>query len=176
MVRFYDPTRTDPSLKFIRGVQSFFSEKKEQLSEDELRNALQTFLKDMQYKRMFEKYVEHQADFPEIIVRNDCKKKRFLLSPYTDFTYYKSSYDKDKNEICLCSNYIFDVLELKENLDRELVMAYDHNIKKDNLNDNETFAASQIRACRRQYDNFPQINDDLKKNMVSSCAKYLMKV
>lgn len=176
MVRFYDPSRTDPSLKFIRGVQSFFHDKKNQLTEEEIRAATTTFFKDSQYKKMFGEYVEQKADFPEIVINTNCKKKNFLLSPYMDFTYYKSHYNKDKNEIQICSNFLFDILELKENLDRELVMAYDQNIRKKDLNDNETFACSQIRACRKQYDNFPDINDELKKNMVNSCAKYLMKV
>jgi len=176
MVRFYDPSRIDPSLHFIRGIQSFFYEKQNALSEDEIQSAIKTFFKDNQYKTMFDEYVKNEADFPNIVIKNNCKKKRFLMSPYMDFQYYKSTFDKDKNEITLCSNFLFDMLDLKENLDRELIMAYDKNIKKKDLSDNETFARSQIRACRRQYDNFSQANDELKKTMVNSCAKYLMKV
>ena len=176
MVRFYDPSRTDPSLKFIRGVQSFISQKQNQLSEDEIQAAIKTFLKDLQYKKMFEEYIEKRADFPDIVVKNNCPTKRFLMSPYTDFKYYRSYYDQDKNEIGLCSNFLSDVLDLKENLDRELVMAYDRNIKQVNLHDNESFASSQIRACKKQYDNFSGISDELKRTMVSSCSKYLMKV
>ena len=69
MVRFYDPSRTDPSLKFIRGVQSFISQKQNQLSEDEIQAAIKTFLKNLQYKKMFEEYIEKQPDFPDMIVK-----------------------------------------------------------------------------------------------------------
>jgi len=175
MVRFYDPSRTDPSLHFIRGVQSFWNEKQNALSEEEIRKAMKVFFKDQQYKKMFADYIKHEADFPNIVVNTSCPKKRFLISPYMDYTYYKSSYDKGKNEITLCSNFLFDILDLKENIDRELVMAYDYNIRKKDLSDNEEFSISQIRACRKQYDNFGEMNDDLKKNLVQSCGKYLMK-
>lgn len=176
MVRFYDPSRTDPSLLFIRGVQNYISESQNKLSEDEIRGGIKNFFKDQGYKKMFQDYIDHQADFPDIIVRDDCPKKRFIISPYTDYKYYKSYYDTAKNQICLCSNFLTDMLDLKENLDRELIVAYDHNIRKKDLSDNEVYACTQIRACRKQYENFTQINEELRKNLSLTCAKYLLKV
>ncbi len=176
MVRFFDPSKSDPSLIFIRGIQSYFYDKKNQLSEEEIRQAIINFFKDSQYTKMFDEYKQKEVDFPKIIVRDNCHKRKFVLSPYQDYTYYKSSFNPQENEITLCSNFTYDLLDLKENLDRELIMAYDHNIMKKDLSDNETFASSQIRACRRQYDNLTELTDELKRPMTESCAKYLMKV
>jgi hypothetical protein len=176
MVRFYDPSRTDPSLIFIRGVQNLFGSSENKLSEDELRGAIKNIFRDHSYKKMFQDYITHQTDFPDVIIRSDCPTKRSIISPYMDFKYYKSYYDSTKNQICICSNFVNDMLDLKENLDRELVLAYDHNIRKKDLTDNEMFSCSQIRACRKQYENFNQVNEDLRKNLTFTCAKYLLKV
>jgi hypothetical protein len=115
-------------------------------------------------------------EFPDIIIKDNCRVRYFVMSPYTDYTYYKGYYDAAKNQICLCSNYITDILDLKENLDRELMMAYETKIKNKDMRDNETFACSQIRACRKQYENFIHAEDEIKKNLTMTCAKYLMKV
>lgn len=46
---------------------------------------------------------------------------------------------------------MLNVLDFKENLDRELIMAYDKNILKRNIeNDDHDFSCSQIRACRAE--------------------------
>lgn len=176
MVRFFDPTRTDPSLFFIKSFQSFLDEKQNKLSEEEIRGAIKVFLRDPGYMKMKQEYITKKVDFPDFVVRDHCPRKKFVISPYTDYTYYKSYFDATKNQICICSNFLSDLLDLKENIDRELVVAYDKNIKQRDLEDDETYACTQIRACRRQYENFPNTTEEFKKNLTNICARYLLKV
>lgn len=176
MVRFFDPTRSDPSLFFIKSFQSYLEQKENHLSEEEIRGAIKVFLRDPSYTKMKEEYISKKADFPDFVIRDRCPTKKFVISPYTDYSYYKSYYDSAKNQICICSNFLSDLLDLKENIDRELVVAYDKNIKETNLEDDEAYACTQIRACRKQYQNYTNTSDEFKKNLSSVCGRYLLKV
>lgn len=52
------------------------------------------------------------------------------------------------------------MLEFKENLDRELVMAYDHLILKKNIyEDDEEFNCSQMKACRSEINNYINLDN-----------------
>ena len=125
---------------------------------------------------MHQEYIKEIVDFPQITINHKCKKRIFVLSKGIDYRYYKANYDQKENNIYICSKLLTDVLDLKENLDRELVMAYDHNIRKKDFKNDDHFAISAIRACRKQYDNFTQFNDEIKKKSAILCAQYLMKV
>jgi hypothetical protein len=142
MVKIGDPRETDPSLQFIRGFQNYFRRRKNKLQEKELRAALKIFLQDPSYYNLTKSFADSNQDFPDIIFKDNCRVKFFVLSPYTDLKYYKGYYDAPKNQICLCTNFITDILDLKENLDRELMMAYEQKIRNKDLSDNETFACS----------------------------------
>lgn len=86
------------------------------------------------------------------MIKNDCKKGQYFFDPQNyPNKIFKSNYNPFKNEITLCSNLMLNVLDFKENLDRELIMAYDKNILKRNIeNDDHDFSCSQIRACRAE--------------------------
>lgn len=177
MVRYFDPTESDPTLKFIRRVESFFVERHQTISESEGEKAVANFFeKDQKYKELLEEYKKTNTELPKFVFKDNCHTRSSVLSGKRDYTYYKSYYNKEENQIILCRNLFTDMLDLKENLDREFLMAYAHKIKKEPLNEDESFICSQWRACRYQYENLPELNDELKMNLSSACTKYLAKV
>jgi hypothetical protein len=175
MVRFYDPSRTDPSVYLIQNIQSLFSHQNT-IQENEIKGSLKSFLNEKRYMDVIQQYLDKEKEFPAIIINKSSPKNNGLSSSNEDFSYFSSYYNRRANEIIFCSNFMKDILEIKENLDRELTIAYMAQIKKIDLDDDESFACTQIKACRNQYENYYNINEDLKKEMTFNCAKYLMKV
>ncbi len=53
MPRIYDPSRSDPTVKFIRGAQDLFHTETNKLGKNEIEDKLVQFLKEDKYKIMF---------------------------------------------------------------------------------------------------------------------------
>ena len=176
MVRVYDPTRTDPTIYFLRGIQDYLYRRTNTLNFNETNKAIDNFLSQTQYKTMISDYEKSEKAFPDIVVKSNCAKDNFFLrKTKQDFKNFKGYFEPTNNRIYLCSNYIVNLLEVKENLDRELIMAYDHNIRKVDDSKDSDMACSVIRSCRAQLNNYAW-NEDLTKEMTKICAKHLFKV
>ncbi|KAL4472904.1 hypothetical protein ABPG72_007781 [Tetrahymena utriculariae] len=176
MPRVFDPERDDPTVKLIKGVTTFFEEQKYKLSENEINEFIKQMLKRERYSQMVQKYLQNKIEFPDIIIKNSCSKGHFFFNTSNyPFQYFPSDYNQQKNEIILCKNQIRNLLELQENLDRELTLAYDHNVEKKDLSQDADFACSQIRACRVQLDNYKKLDNSSKKQISQTCARFLFR-
>ena len=176
MVRVFDPTRSDPSLLLIRGVQDYFSRQTNSLSTPELKKAIDSFLSSSHYKPMFSAYDEANETFPEIILKSNCSYEHFFFQKNKhNFNHFKAVFEPESNKVYICSNFMRNLLEVKENLDRELVLAYDKTIRKSNFEKDDEMACSLIRSCRAQLSNYSW-NEDLTREMTRLCARNLFKV
>ena len=180
MVKVFDPSRRDPTIRVLREFQEWLYNERSKLSEAETYQALQIFLKGKQYESMMKKYSEEGLAPPDVVINSRCDRKRHFFfggNPAGSAQYFKGFFSPIKNEITLCSNVILNFLELKENLDRELTVAYDYNIRKQDISRDENFVCTQLRACKAQLNNYGEyLTEDLKKNMAAACAKYLLRV
>ncbi|KRX04549.1 hypothetical protein PPERSA_04364 [Pseudocohnilembus persalinus] len=177
MVRIYDPERTDPTVVFLKTIQDTYKQTMHSLSHNEIQQALKKFLREKYYLKMLQDYQKKEADFPEILIKNNCRKGNYAydIKNYGN-KYFKAKYDQETNKITLCSNLMLNVLEFKENLDRELVMAYDRNILEKNLKQDADFTCSQIRACRAEIYNYKQqLDEKTEKQMTNICSRFLIK-
>jgi hypothetical protein len=177
MVRFFDPSSSDPTNIIIRGVQQLFSDKTEGISEEEAKKAINYFFGQDYYKPMFRDYVKEKLDPPELFLNEHCPRVNFVMSSNHNYKYFQTEYLAKNNRIVLCLNFMRSLLDLKENLDRDLTIAYDHAIKKkDIINDDEEYICSTIRACAVQFSNYPEMSDQNKRKSALACAKYLSRV
>lgn len=176
MVRVFDPTRNDPTVILIRTIQDFVYRKTNALSFNEIKKAIDNFLSQNQYSKMFEEYQKKLVEFPDIALKNNCAKEHFFWKRKKEvFHEFKSVYEPENNKIIVCTNYITNFMELKENLDREISMAYDYNIRKQNFKQDSDFACSLIRSCHLQLKNY-SLDSELTKEMTKLCARNLFKV
>ena len=176
MVRVFDPTRTDPTVITIRGIQDLIYRKTNGLSSSEIKKAVDQFLSRKQYSLMLEDFHKAEKPFPDIVIKNNCTYENFFFhrSKY-NFNYFKGAFEPENNKISLCSNFLLNLLEVKENLDRELVLAYDHSVRGCNFEKDADVACSLVRSCRAQLENYGW-NEDLLKEMSRVCARNLFKV
>ena len=176
MVRVFDPTRTDPTVITIRGIQDFIYRKTHGLNISEIKTAVERFLSGKEYIMMLEDFKKSEKILPDIVVKNNCTYENFFLQRKKyNFNYFKGAYEPESNKIYLCSNLLMNLLEVKENLDRELVLAYDHQVRGFNLEKDADVACSLVRSCRAQLDNY-KWNEDLTMEMTRLCARNLFKV
>ena len=70
---------------------------------------------------------------------------------------------------------MLNLLEVKENLDRELVMAYDNKVLGVNFEKDQEAACSMVRGCKAQLENYGW-NEELTKEISKICARNLFKV
>lgn len=177
MVKYFDPTETDLTIRLIRKIQDIFTQRANKITESEGEKAIAHFFEtDKKYSKIFDEFQKKNEALPKFVMKDDCQKREYVMSTERDYTYYKGHYNPAENKIILCGNLLTDMLELKENVDRELMMAYTHRIKKASLEDDESFVCSQWKACRFQYDNLANISEEMRFNLASDCTKYLTKV
>ena len=177
MVYTIDPSRTDPATRTLRYLQNLFWIKNNKFSENYISNAINIFLQDTQYKNLFEEFDKEKVEFPKIILRNNCKTNQyFMLRKGINYKFFPGEYDKNYNKLYICSNLMTNLMEIKENLDRELTLAYDFQILKKDFKNNKEYACSQIRSCKAHFENYPNMNEELKINLTKICSKYLYRV
>eukprot|EP01017_Pseudomicrothorax_dubius_P040434 TRINITY_DN6322_c0_g1_i2.p1 TRINITY_DN6322_c0_g1~~TRINITY_DN6322_c0_g1_i2.p1 ORF type:complete len:152 (+),score=26.62 TRINITY_DN6322_c0_g1_i2:61-456(+) len=88
----------------------------------------------------------------------------------------RDSYKPEEGKIVLCLNLMKNVLHLKENLDRELMMSYDDLLNDGALRrDDKEYACSAIRACRAELNNYGEMNEENVRKATFSCAKYMVR-
>lgn len=129
-----------------------------------------------QYKNILEEFEKEKVEFPDIAVKNNCGYEHFFWRRNkVNFNQFKGVFEPISNKIIVCSNFLTNFMELKENLDREINMAYDFHIKKNKFQKDKEFAQSTIRSCHAQLKNY-NWEEDLTKEMTKLCAKNLFKV
>lgn len=172
MVRVWDPTRSDPTVYFIRKIQDIFNQKNATLPIPEQVAAIKKLLSMDYYQILRDKYIEKKNDFPEIVIKN-CRDTHHFFKTSLNTRHFKGFYKPDKNEITICGNRINNLLELKENLDRELIFAFDDKILERRGDDK--FVKTVIRGCRGMVENY-EWGIDMKLEMTRMCAKNIFKV
>jgi ferredoxin len=177
MVRYFEPARTDPSVLFLRGIQNLFRQKLATVKEEEAKKALNYFFAQTFYRPLFKRFIRAGKEIPDVILDTNCEGNNFSLSSRRNYSYFPAEYKPNEHKLLICLNYTPNLLELKQNVDRELIMAYDHQVaKKAVYESDEDYACSALRACSVQYLNYPKWSDELRKQASLSCAKYLMRV
>lgn len=172
MVRVWDPTRSDPTVYFIRKIQDIFNQKNETIPIPEQAAAIKKLLSMNYYQILKNKYSEKKSDLPEIIIKN-CRDTHHFIKTSLNTSHFKGFYKSEKNEITICGNKIKNLLELKENLDRELIFAFDDKILERRGDDE--FVRTVIRGCRGMIENY-EWGNDMKLEMTRMCAKNIFKV
>jgi hypothetical protein len=75
MVKFYDPSQNDPSLKIMRGIQEMVYMEQKRLDDGLVEASIMRWLEGKEYKGMVDKYFSKGVKVPDMILSHDCKGK-----------------------------------------------------------------------------------------------------
>ena len=168
MVKITVPEKTDLSEILFRFI---FKEKEDSFNNSKIRKMLKAYLKSDFKNNMKKNSKLKKINIPNFILTGNCSEKTFFN--YSKKSYYPVQYDLEKDNIEICSNFIKNKKNLKENLDREIIFS---NLLKErqemDIFDNLT--KSYLNSCEYSMKNY-FINKKLLNQSSIICARYILK-
>ncbi|CAD8141395.1 unnamed protein product [Paramecium pentaurelia] len=155
MPRFFDPTKSDPTIIAINWVDQILTEKLTTLSHEDI----EKYIKRFQQEKLFANYKNK-----EIVISNNCSRGNIFL----DYDNIQNKYFpvfNNGNQIVICQNMILNSVQLLENLIREFELSQ---------NQIQTQGCKFISACSKAYQIY-KFPFEKHKQLSDICAKILMR-
>ncbi|CAD8056141.1 unnamed protein product [Paramecium sonneborni] len=155
MPRFFDPSKSDPTVIAINWIDQILSEKLKTLSHEEI----EKYIKRFQQERLFTNYKNK-----EIIISNKCSRGNI----YLDYDNIQNKYFpvfNNGNQIVICQNMIQNSVQLLENLIREFELS-EKKIEQQ--------GCKYVSACSQAYKIY-KFPFEKQKQLSDICAKILMR-
>lgn len=112
MVRGYNPGETDP-VKYLFDSAFRLFKRSETLSPETTMKLVQSWFASVRYDPIFQLFRSRNLPSPKVKLLSNCSER-----------YFPAEWQSSTNTIGLCMKHIHNKIELKENIDRELVWAY----------------------------------------------------
>ena len=168
MVKITEPEKNDLTEIFFNFI---FNKNECSFDNLKIRKMLKSYLKGDFKNEMKKNSKLKQINVPDFILTGNCAETNFFS--YSKKSYFPVEYNLEKDKIEICSNFIKNRKNLKENLDREIFFS---NLLKErqDMDIFDNLTKSYLNSCAYSMKNYFNNKKLLNRSSII-CARYILK-